>query len=94
MVQKNFNTTHYTTKHGNPNMTGTFNKLCHKLAIHSPHEVQMGRKSWYQIPNLVDRGWEMMDKLVARGGGGDADEIDTEDNEGRAALDDVVMELL
>ena len=43
---------------------------------------------------LVDRGWEMMDKLVARGGGGDADEIDTEDNEGRAALDDVVMELL
>jgi len=54
----------------------------------------MGRKSRYQIPNLVDRGWEMMDKLVARGGGGDADEIDTEDNEGRAALDDVVMELL
>jgi hypothetical protein len=92
MIQKNFLLAHLTAKHAGPNMRKTFELLSIQLAKQSPHIPTPGRKSRFLIADLIDKGREMMEK-AARG------EVDEEEEgmdvgEGRADLDDVLVELV
>ena len=94
MIQKNFLQTHLTTNHAASNMTKTFQGLCIKMGIHSPHTVTPGRKSRNEIIDVVDKGRELMEK--EKGIHGETDSEQSEDTlaEGRVEMDDVLIELL
>ncbi|KIJ09813.1 hypothetical protein PAXINDRAFT_17114 [Paxillus involutus ATCC 200175] len=95
MIQKNFDHSHLTTKHGDPNMKKTFDKLLEKFALNSPHVVSVGRKSQHEIMDLNDKGREMMERAeTAQGEGGEGRDEGGDEGEDRALLEDVVVELL
>jgi hypothetical protein len=92
IIQKNFLLAHLMSKHGSPNMMKTLELLTIQLAKYSPHILSPDRKSHCPIVNFVDKGREMMEK-AARGEADEGDEtVDTE--EGRADLEDVLIELV
>ncbi|KAG2367209.1 hypothetical protein BDR07DRAFT_1373030 [Suillus spraguei] len=90
MVQKNFLACHLTTSHGALNMTKTFEELLSRMAAQSPHTPVLGRKTRCEIPDLIDKGRDMMEK-AARGESND-ETNETDVREG-AEVDDVLMEL-
>ncbi|KIJ58559.1 hypothetical protein HYDPIDRAFT_102417 [Hydnomerulius pinastri MD-312] len=92
LIQKNFDHTHLTTRHGDPDMTKTFDVLRKWLAKNSLHVVSPGRKSQYGVQDLFDKGREMMEK-AAHGEAVDEDEGNDE-GEGRANMEDVIVELV
>jgi len=89
VFQRNFMHTQLTTQHAEVNMEKTFLEVCKHLSKHSPHEVQNGRKSKYNIPDLTSRGAGMMDKS----GAADTTEDGGEGIDERAAFEDIVVEL-
>ena len=96
MVQKSFLHTHLSIKHSDPNMTKTFGALMARLEINSPHDIREGRKSRHEIPDLMERGHELMEK-AARGeleGGGDAEQTIDDGDSVAMGMDDVLVELL
>ncbi|KAF9234422.1 hypothetical protein BU15DRAFT_14021, partial [Melanogaster broomeanus] len=56
IIERNFELTHLTTNHAAPDMKKTFMKLLKHLALNSPHEVTIGRKSHHGISDLHDEG--------------------------------------
>ncbi|KAI5982403.1 hypothetical protein EDD15DRAFT_2391298 [Pisolithus albus] len=91
MIQKNFLHTHLTVKHSDPNMSKTFKALATRFVSHSPHRWKAGRKSRYEIPDLIDKGSESMEKAMR-------DEVEHGENidetEAGTGMDDVLVELL
>ncbi|KAI5982250.1 hypothetical protein EDD15DRAFT_2391332 [Pisolithus albus] len=91
IIQKNFLHTHLTVKHGDPNMSKTFKALATGFASYSPHRRIAGRKSRHEIPDLIDKGRELMEK-------GMRDEVEHGENmdetEAGTGIDDVLVELL
>ena len=77
-------------------MTKTFEALIARFETNSPHDIRMGRKSQHEIPNLMERGQEIMEKAI-RGElevGGDVEQT-TDDGDNMAmGMDDVLVELL
>ena len=74
-----------TSTHGEPNMQRTFVELRKSLSDCSPHEFVPGRKSIYCIPDMLNKGAELLhNKLVD----------EEEDGELRPSLDDIVLEIL
>ncbi|KAF9222851.1 hypothetical protein BS17DRAFT_796314 [Gyrodon lividus] len=55
-IQKNFDHTHLTRRHGDPNLKKMFDKLLERLMLSSPHVVSVGRKSQHEIKDLNDKG--------------------------------------
>ncbi|KAG1906365.1 uncharacterized protein F5891DRAFT_1125670 [Suillus fuscotomentosus] len=90
MIQKNFLHTHLTTNHAASNMTKTFEGLCIKMGVHSPHIVIPGRKSRHEIVDVLDKGRELMEK----GARGETDQSEDMLAEGGVEMDDVLIELL
>ncbi|KAF8126322.1 hypothetical protein EV363DRAFT_1401849 [Boletus edulis] len=86
LVEKHFDLTHRSTEHTAPNMQRTFQSLQKKLALNSPHAVELGRRSGHEIEDLISKGRDMMEKA----------ESENEDNgdEGCPMLEDVMVELL
>ncbi|KAG2120928.1 uncharacterized protein F5147DRAFT_766804 [Suillus discolor] len=64
IVQKKFLHAHLTTDHAAPNMIKSFQGLSNKMVAQSPHTVVLGRKMRCEIPDLVDKGREMMEKAA------------------------------
>ncbi|KIK75089.1 hypothetical protein PAXRUDRAFT_173851 [Paxillus rubicundulus Ve08.2h10] len=94
-IQKNFDHSHLTMKHGDLNMKKTFDKLLEKFVLNSPHVVSVGRKSRHEIMDLNDKGREMMERAeTAQGEGGEGRDKGGDKGEDRALLEDVVVELL
>lgn len=92
LMQKNFDSTHRTARHGDPDMMKTFKALCDRLATNSPHTVSPGRKSRYEVQDLMNKGREMMEKAAC---GDVVDEaLDGNEDGGRASMEDVVVELV
>ncbi|KAG1726520.1 uncharacterized protein EDB91DRAFT_1263675 [Suillus paluster] len=81
MVQKNFLHAHLTTNHAAPNMTKTFEGLSIRMAVQSPHTVVLGRKTHCEIPDLIDKGRDMMEKAAR------------DVREKGAEIEDILMEL-
>lgn len=79
----------YTTSaHGAPDMHRTFQELHGSISQCSPHEFHAGRKSMYCLPDMLNKGAE----LLCKRGDGDAEEEN--DDELRPSLDDIATELL
>ena len=79
----------YTTSaHGAPDMHRTFQELRRSISQCSPHEFHAGRKSMYCLPDMLNKGAE----LLCKRGDGDAEEEN--DDELRPSLDDIATELL
>lgn len=95
MIQKSFLHTHLTARHSDPNMMKTFEALMARFEMHSPHDIQVGRKSRHEIPDLMEKGQELMGK-AARGEleGGDAEQITDDSDNTAMGMDDVLVELL
>ena len=76
-------------------MTKTFGALMARFETKSPHDIQEGRKSRHEIPDLMERGHELMEK-AARGelGGGDAEQTNDDGDNVAMGMDDVLVELL
>ncbi|KAI6109396.1 hypothetical protein EV401DRAFT_1891429 [Pisolithus croceorrhizus] len=92
MIQRNFLHTHLTVKHGDPKMSRTFTALATRFGSHSPHRWKAGRTSQYEIPDLTEKGRELMEKSTR-------DEVECSENivdemEARTGMDDVLVELL
>lgn len=72
-------------------MTKTFTNLANVLAAQSLHVMTLGRKSRHEIPDLMDKGWTMMEK-------GEESNDDGEMGDGcessRAELDNILTELV
>ncbi|KAG1785090.1 uncharacterized protein HD556DRAFT_1314538 [Suillus plorans] len=92
MVQKNFLHAHLTTSHVLANMIKTFEGLIMKMAAQSPHTVVLGRKTCCEIPDLIDKGRDMMEK-AAHGEGNDEPNVEMDDREEGAEMEDVLMEV-
>jgi hypothetical protein len=92
MIQKNFLLAHLTVKHAGPNMRQTFELLSIQLAKQSPHIPTPGGKSRFLVVDLIDKGREMMGKAAR--GKVDEEEEGMDAGEGRADLDDVLVELV
>lgn len=93
LIQKNFDHTHLTSNHGDPNMAKSFEALCTRLATSSPHSITPGRKTRHSITDLFDKGRGMMEKAEKEGGGNE-EAGEEEPGEGQAGLEDIVAELL
>ncbi|KAG1736672.1 uncharacterized protein EDB91DRAFT_1337407 [Suillus paluster] len=91
MVQKNFLHAHLTTNHAAPNMTKTFEGLSIKMAAQSPHTVVLGRKTRCEIPDLIDKGRDMMEKAARGESTNEFSEMDV--REEGAEIEDILMEL-
>ncbi|KAF8121569.1 hypothetical protein EV363DRAFT_1457439 [Boletus edulis] len=94
LVEKHFDLTHRSTEHTAPNMQRTFQSLQKKLALNSPHAVELGRRSGHEVEDLISKGRDMMEK--AEQGDEEVIRSENEDNgdEGRPMLEDVMVELL
>ncbi|KAG2064072.1 hypothetical protein BDR04DRAFT_1122825 [Suillus decipiens] len=68
------------------------NNLFTKMAAQSPHTVVLGRKMCCEIPDLIDKGRDMMEK-VAHGEGNDEPNIEMDDREEGAEMEDILMEV-
>ena len=55
-IERNFNITGLTQRHGPPNLSRTFETLASYFKIHGPNEHYTGRKSAHAIPDMIDRG--------------------------------------
>ncbi|KAF8443001.1 hypothetical protein L210DRAFT_3312651, partial [Boletus edulis BED1] len=55
-IARNFLHSHLSTRHAEVDMTKTFEEVCQGMTKHSPHIVQMGRKSKCTIPDLISKG--------------------------------------
>jgi hypothetical protein len=55
-IERNFNTTGLTQRHGPPNLSKTFEVLATYFKTHSPNEHCNGRKSAHTILDMIDRG--------------------------------------
>ena len=73
-----------TSTHGEPNMQRTFVELQKSLSDCSPHEFVPGRKSIYCIPDMLNKGAELLHNKL----------VDEEDGKLRLSLDDIVLEIL
>ncbi|KAG1760080.1 hypothetical protein EDD22DRAFT_781693, partial [Suillus occidentalis] len=62
MFQNDFLHTHQTIKHAEANMLTIFQILCGHMAKHSANEVVNGRSSQHNIPDILAKGQELMEK--------------------------------
>ena len=76
-------------------MMKTFEVLMARFEMHSPHDIQVGRKSQHEIPDLMEKGQGLMGK-AAQGEleGGDAEQITDDSDNTAMGMDDVLVELL
>ncbi|KIL54448.1 hypothetical protein M378DRAFT_41312, partial [Amanita muscaria Koide BX008] len=56
VVERNFHLTSRTIAHAEPKMDRTFATLLASLEKRSIHEFKPGRKSFYSIPDIMDKG--------------------------------------
>ncbi|KAH9917708.1 uncharacterized protein B0H18DRAFT_938256 [Fomitopsis serialis] len=59
-AERNFYLCGLSSAHGKKDMTVTYNALLKDMDETAPHEYRAGRKSAYCIPNMLDRGIEMI----------------------------------
>ncbi|KAG2050831.1 hypothetical protein BDR06DRAFT_891007, partial [Suillus hirtellus] len=93
IVQKNFLHAHLTTDHAAPNMIKSFQGLSNKMVAQSPHTVVLGRKTCCEIPDLVDKGREMVEK-AAWGEGNNESNVEMEVRGEGAEMEDILIELM
>ncbi|KAF8415907.1 hypothetical protein L210DRAFT_962448 [Boletus edulis BED1] len=93
-IQKNFLHTHLTTNHLDPNMTKTFTNLANVLSANSPHVVTLGRKIRHETPDLIDKGWTMMEKAKESNESNSGMEPKDEPGGARPEIEDILSELL
>ena len=82
--------THSTVAHAEPDIRKTIRELRLSLSRCSPHEFTPGRKSKLCIPDMLNKGAELIHNKIAgndTGSGESSDEIQPE-------LEDVIGELL
>ena len=60
-IERNFNITGLTQRHGLPNLSKTFETLALYFKIHGPNEHRTGRKSAHAIPDMIDRGLNIIE---------------------------------
>ncbi|KIL58125.1 hypothetical protein M378DRAFT_86931 [Amanita muscaria Koide BX008] len=85
----------YTTvAHGDPNMKKTFAELRRSLSHNSPHKFVPGRTSRYCIPDLLNKGGELLFAKYSGDTGAADDDGDNDDTELRPELEDLVTELV
>lgn len=85
-IEKNFVLTHLTIAHADPDMTKTFEVVRRSYHERSVHDIQAGRGSTYCIPDMLDRGQELMQIK-------DVNEEEDDVGDVRPELDDVAVEL-
>ncbi|KAM6492216.1 hypothetical protein JOM56_011940 [Amanita muscaria] len=89
---------HVTSTHGEPDMRRTFHEVRRSLSESSPHTFVAGRKSMYSLPDMLNKGAELLRNKSGYGRNGDDDETGEEANgeedESRPTVDDLVIELL
>jgi hypothetical protein len=74
-------------------MTKTFEELSKHIRSTSPHKIQPGRESLYSIPNMLEKGQELLQAGSKPGEMGEAGIDEGEDLEGQPEADDIVVEL-
>ena len=85
-----------TSVHGTPDMRRTIGELRQSFLQCSPHHFVPGRKSLYCVPDMVNRGLELLQNKYRHGGDADVgnDMLEPESDELRPSLEDIVIELL
>ncbi|KAM6489479.1 hypothetical protein JOM56_015036 [Amanita muscaria] len=88
-IEQQMLSTRMTTAHAKADMRNTFTALRNSLSQRSSHQFTPGRKSKYSIPDILNKGAELLANKVASTGndGNDDSEIQPE-------LEDVIEELL
>jgi hypothetical protein len=83
-IDRNFALSHLTTRHGDPDMTKTFQELLSHISKQNPHKIIPGRTSAYSIPDILNKGRLLMSEATKQ---------DDVGEEVAVELDDVIMEL-
>ena len=88
-IDVNFRLTSLTMHHSDPHMSNTFKMLHNHFITNKPHEFIKGRRTKYEVENLMDKGLDMMmaDGVVNLGNLG---EDEGDDLETQAEPEDVV----
>ncbi|KAF8981380.1 hypothetical protein BDQ17DRAFT_1176464, partial [Cyathus striatus] len=55
-IEQNFALSHLTSVHTDPDMTKTLDALHKHLELHKPHQMVLGHKSKYCIPDPIEKG--------------------------------------
>lgn len=83
--EKTLALTHLTKRHGEPNMTATYEALQRYHADEKTYQIVPGRKSKHRLPNVIDQGLERLWKA-------DGDE-EGSGEVGDVTLEDVAVEI-
>ena len=85
-IDVNFRLTSLTVHHSDPHMSNTFKMLHNHFINNKPHEFIKGRRTKYEVENLMDKGIDLMmvDGMVNSG------EDESDDLELQAEPEDVV----
>lgn len=93
-VEENFGLRHQTVQHAAPNMTKTLEELGQYIQSHKAHTWIPGRASTYCIPDVLDKGVEL---LIKRDDGEfdvDGDDVELQaDVEGDIDADDLSVDM-
>ncbi|KAG6375638.1 hypothetical protein JVT61DRAFT_3206 [Boletus reticuloceps] len=63
VIEENFMHAHRTSLHADPDMTKTFESLLNKMLSTCPHFPKIGRHTTHEIPDLINLGYELFDKI-------------------------------
>ena len=83
VIDHNFALSHLTTRHGDSDMTKTFQELLSHISKQNPHKIVPGRTSTYSIPDMINKGRLLMSEVTKQDDG----------EETTVEIDDVIMEL-
>lgn len=85
-IDINFRLTSLTSFHSDPHMDNTFRMLHNHFIVNKPHEFIKGRRTKYEVENLMDKGVDLMtaDGMVYLG------DDEGDDSELQAEPEDVV----
>lgn len=64
VIEENFIAADHTSSHSDPNMTKTFESLLKKMRASNPYLLKIGRETTYELPDLLNLGYELFDKAI------------------------------
>ncbi|KIL57951.1 hypothetical protein M378DRAFT_87211 [Amanita muscaria Koide BX008] len=85
---------HASSAHGEPDMRRTFQEARRSLSGISPHVFVPGRKSMYCLPDMLNKGAELLRNKSGGGSGDEENGDEANEYESRPTVDDLVIELL
>jgi hypothetical protein len=85
---------HASSAHGEPDMRRTFQEARRSLSEISPHIFVPGRKSKYCLPDMLNKGAELLRNKLCGGNGDEENGDEVNEYESRPTVDDLVIELL